>query len=141
MHSFNWEYILNVFFKSQPRLCMYISRLICQSVLLDAQGKFADGEGSWEFEGNTYEGQFKEGYFNGQASFTWSTGERFIGEFDTDCPVSGMLKQGQNILPVAYDGVAPLFSCNKPHALLTFEALKVASGDYLYSQRFPGTCT
>ena len=89
------------------------------------QGKF-NGTGKWELEGNVYEGQFTDGYFHGNGRFTWSTGESFCGEFDTDCPKSGTLQQpqwGAQSSRVVYDGATPLFGSSKPHHLVPFDEL------------------
>jgi len=91
----------------------------------DLQAKF-NGTGRWEWEGNVYEGGFRDGYFHGNGTFLWSTGECFCGEFDTDCPKSGMLQQpqwGAQSYKASYDGATPLFASSKPHSLIPFDQL------------------
>ena len=94
-------------------------------MLCGLQAKF-NGTGKWEWEGNVYEGSFRDGYFHGNGTFLWSTGECFCGEFDTDCPKSGMLQQpqwGAQGYKASYDGATPLFASSKPHSLVPFDQL------------------
>ena len=41
------------------------------------QGTFTYGKGKWE--GDKYEGEFKVGYRNGQGTYTWSNGDKYVG--------------------------------------------------------------
>ena len=39
---------------------------------------------SGEFDGDEYVGEFKEGLFNGQGTFTFVNGDEYVGEFKDD---------------------------------------------------------
>jgi len=43
------------------------------------QGTFTYGKGKWK--GDKYEGEFKVGYRNGQGTYSWSDGDKYVGEF------------------------------------------------------------
>ena len=45
----------------------------------DGSGTYTYGKGKWE--GDKYEGQWKEGEFHGQGAFTRSNGHKFVGEW------------------------------------------------------------
>jgi len=38
------------------------------------------------FDGAVYEGEFKDGQFHGEGTFTFSDGKKFIGQYVQDCP-------------------------------------------------------
>lgn len=67
--------------------------------LPNGKGKFesknADGD-SWSYEGN-----FKNGHFEGQGTTVWNDGQKQIGEFHNDFMTNGKLFKNENLL---YEG-------------------------------------
>ena len=59
-------------------------------------GKF-DGKGSFTFsDGRRYEGQFKNGEKHGKGSFTFPDGRKYVGEYDgvTNCQGTMIFENG-----------------------------------------------
>jgi hypothetical protein len=84
-----------------------------------------DGKGRWEREGNSYEGNFKDGHFEGSGVFRWPTGESFAGEWDTDCPRGGtLLQQDGSVRVVTFDGTTPLFNGSN---VVSLDQLKIVT--------------
>ena len=87
-----------------------------------------DGKGRWEREGNSYEGNFKDGHFEGSGVFQWPTGESFAGEWDTDCPRGGKLSQQDgSVRVVTFDGTTPLFNGSN---VVSLDQLKIVKSGY-----------
>jgi hypothetical protein len=45
----------------------------------------AEGFGTWtDLQGQVYKGHFMNHMFHGQGTYTWATGDKFIGAFEVD---------------------------------------------------------
>ena len=48
------------------------------------------GHGIWTYyDGRNYVGEFRRGMFNGQGTYTWPNGDKFIGRFKDDRRING----------------------------------------------------
>ena len=48
----------------------------------NGQGAYTYGLGEWE--GDKYVGEYKDGYFNGQGTYTYANGDKYVGEWKND---------------------------------------------------------
>jgi hypothetical protein len=44
----------------------------------DGQGTFTWASGEWE--GDKYVGEYKDGFWHGQGTYTWAKGDKYVGE-------------------------------------------------------------